>query len=183
MPSQTLKFLLLQQFLRIATPLVALLTSSFIYLMVPYMVSLPTPCQLQQLNQELQEHKDNLHKEVAQRTHELLQEKAKWKMVAEQSPQILWLKDTKGVTEYYNNKWYAGVGLTQISHAADRYQYTGLPHEEKNPCGRAIHPVDRELMQQKWVEGRNSEKVSDYKIRIKVKALTKSTFDSQSTKH
>jgi C4-dicarboxylate-specific signal transduction histidine kinase len=95
----------LQQLLRIATPLLAVLTATYIYLMVPYFANMPSPCQLQQLNQELQEHKENLHKEVAQRTHELMQEQAKWKMVAEQSPQILWLKNTQGSIEYYNNKW------------------------------------------------------------------------------
>jgi signal transduction histidine kinase/CheY-like chemotaxis protein len=119
--------------------------------MLPYLATIPSPCQLQKLNEELQMHRDNLNKEVTQRTYELKQEQAKWKMITEQNPNILWLKNTSGKIEYYNNKWY---------------EYTGLALNEESAC-RAIHPVDLELMHKKWVEGQYNKEVTDYKIRIK----------------
>lgn len=153
----------IQQVLRLSAPFFAIFTSAAIYALVPCIASMPSACQLQklntelkELNMELQQHRDNLHKEVEQRTHELRQEKAKWKLVAEQSPQILWLKNTKGEMEFYNKKWY---------------DYTGLDPIEDKQCCRAVHPTDLELMHTKWLEGQWSTQVSDYKIRIKVRGL------------
>lgn len=155
----------IHQLLRFTTPLFAIAVSTCIYALVPCFVSMPSSCELhklntelKELNVELQQHRDNLHKEVAQRTHELMQEKAKWKLVAETAPQILWLKNTAGEMEFYNKKWY---------------EYTGLdPIEDKSCPVRAVHPTDLELMHTKWVEGQFSKDVSDYKIRIKSKDNT-----------
>ena len=89
------------------------------------------------LIQEVSQLNTSLEKKVAERTAELAQQEAKFRVLAEQAPEIVWTASPKGKITYVNKAWFDLAGGTWDSWLQDHW------------C-KAIHPEDLPDMKAGW---------------------------------
>ncbi|HEY9861862.1 MAG TPA: GAF domain-containing protein [Candidatus Obscuribacterales bacterium] len=77
----------------------------------------------------------------------------RFRCMAESIPQMVWVAQANGFTEYYNQRWF---------------QYTGLTLEEsQNANGSFRHPEDHDRFKAAWIEASTNRQVFQAEQRIK----------------
>lgn len=99
----------------------------------------------------LRHSRDFLDLEVKRRTEKLAESEERFRHLAEALPHIVYMSNTKGEVEYYNQRWF---------------EYTGLD-TEMNSWGDLIHPLDKPDMMKAWETSRKTGKVYEAEFRMR----------------
>lgn len=85
-------------------------------------------------------------------TRELMESEARFRQIADVTPQVVWLARADGYVEYFNRRWY---------------DYTGLPEDGDGHTGwiAALHPDDVDVCRERWYHSVNTGE--PYEIRYR----------------
>lgn len=156
-----------QAYVKIATAIVSATTALAIFPLIPKALAIPSPRQLQAVNDglasevsahrqtlaQLEKARDELEMRVAERTKELELSKARFEALVSASAQVVWSCDAKGDVAEDSPSW--------------RY-FTGQSEHEWMANGwlNVIHPDDRARTEQAWKQA--VETVRPYSIEYRL---------------
>jgi PAS domain S-box-containing protein len=140
-----------QAYVKMATAFVSLLTAFSIFPLLPKALAIPSPRQLQAVNdglsaeidahrrtlQELQQARDELEMRVRERTRDLDHVKRRFEALVRASAQVFWSCDAGGNVNEESPSWYS---------------FTGQSQEEFKGFGwlNVVHPDDRAPTEAAW---------------------------------
>ncbi len=92
-----------------------------------------TKLQLEQREQELLAHRDNLEELVRQRTGQLLESESRFRRMADSAPSLIWLVDEQNNLLWFNKSWLAYTGTSADEHLG----WLNYTHpDERSMCKR-----------------------------------------------
>ena len=142
-----------QAYVKVITALVSVTTAIAIFPLIPKAVAIPSPSQLQIVNEglalevaahrdtlaALERSKDELEMRVAERTKELEHSKARFEALVKASAQLVWTCSAKGEVSEDSPSWRSFTGQTKEEWLGNRWL-------------DALHPEDRSRTLAAWEE-------------------------------
>jgi PAS domain S-box-containing protein len=157
-----------QAYVKVATALVSLVTALSIYPLIPVALAIPSPRQLQAVNdglsaeiaahrrtlQELHAARDALEERVTERTRDLEQLKGRYEALVRASALVVWTTDPYGKVTEDSPSWCG---------------FTGQSHKDFKGFGwlNAVHPDDRDIAEAAWRNAVGS--VAPYSVEYRLK--------------